>query len=525
MLSMIHMITRKGRLLIKKLLRAYGQYKNRDGPQVYHRRDGPQWYQYVGCVGPPEGTGPPPGKVQKDRAFSDLQKPLKQKIKKFRRYKMKTLISKKLLALTAMILVAAAPTAFADGTQAGINITNSATLSYQIGGSPQSTPSNTTDFEVDQLVNFVVAEVGADVHADTIGQPVVARFQLTHFGNQNQRFVLAPINLAPGETVTFVPDTFTDSQTTAPTDTNVTGFELFEDDGDGIFNAGDANITATPFVELAQSASGGTAQTIWVRATLPASAPSGENAVISLVVTAEASGGGALTADIDGDDPTLVEIVFGEPDGPDDGVRDGIHSARDVMQVQNALVTVVKTATTIWDPVNAGIGGVSNPGNPYALPGSYVRYSIVITNDDAATSAANLTDFTDVLVNTVDADVDLIVNNCDNTTVTACATEAGGVASDAADAGIRVSVGTSGCSPANAPPVARSPATLPAYYTSAADADIAGFTYSGPGPDTYTLTVDLDGVGTILAADASHTSAGDLLPCETVTIEFNAIVE
>ena len=34
-------------------------YRNRNGPVIYYRRDGPQWYEFVGCVGPPDGTGPP----------------------------------------------------------------------------------------------------------------------------------------------------------------------------------------------------------------------------------------------------------------------------------------------------------------------------------------------------------------------------------------------------------------------------------------------------------------------------------
>jgi len=32
----------------------YGQYKNRDGPLIYHMRDGP-----IFNTGPPRGTGPP----------------------------------------------------------------------------------------------------------------------------------------------------------------------------------------------------------------------------------------------------------------------------------------------------------------------------------------------------------------------------------------------------------------------------------------------------------------------------------
>lgn len=28
----------------------YGDYRNRDGPLIYHKRDGPHWYWFIGCV-------------------------------------------------------------------------------------------------------------------------------------------------------------------------------------------------------------------------------------------------------------------------------------------------------------------------------------------------------------------------------------------------------------------------------------------------------------------------------------------
>ncbi len=212
----------------------YGQYKNRDGPLIYHLRDGPLFN-----TGPPRGTGPPAGtgppirhgppgrtgpqhetgppnghgppfeKKQAGVEFESTKVKEKQNINlireetKMKHFKLKRLIG---LAIAGMLSALHAPTVFAT---AGDTIGNTATLNFTVGGGPalvlESDPAgntttgpgagNPTQFLEDRVINFTVATVdGGTITVAPNSTDQVQTFTVTNSGNGIQDFLLVAVN-------------------------------------------------------------------------------------------------------------------------------------------------------------------------------------------------------------------------------------------------------------------------------------------------------------------------------------------
>ena len=66
------------------------------------------------------------------------------------------------LLFVGVLALSASPPGFAAGTASGTDVTNTATLSYSVGGVPQTdVPSNVTTFKVDNKVDVTVAEASS----------------------------------------------------------------------------------------------------------------------------------------------------------------------------------------------------------------------------------------------------------------------------------------------------------------------------------------------------------------------------
>ncbi len=289
----------------------------------------------------------------------------------------------------ALFAMAYTTSALAVGTASGINITNRATINYEVGAVPQelieSAPgvgnslpgvTNGTDtvFEVDNLVDLTVAEVGAadtDVLPGSVLQ--VTEFTVTNTGNTIQDYDLAAADLV-GATVFGNLDNI-----------NADLLQVFVDDnGNGVYNDG---VDVSTFIdELAADAT----ETVFIVATIPAAAVNGDAANVELTATTHdggAGGLGALTAESAGpDNPAVVDIVFGDAGG------DGFETDQDSYLVITAALTIVKDSAVISDPINGTT-------NPFAIPGAVMEYTITITN--AGTSDATSVSITD----TIDANV------------------------------------------------------------------------------------------------------------------------
>jgi hypothetical protein len=415
-----------------------------------------------------------------NKGFGDFSTKIKQNVKKGdRKMKHKQKLMMLGLLCVGMIALIIPQQAKAAGTASNTDITNQATVSYEVGGNAQ-TPilSNTTTFKVDNKVDLTVAEVSGvytDVNPNTTDQ--VLAFTVSNTGNTIQDFALAA---AAGVDPFGGTDNFDASNVLVFVEEGTTaGYQVGED-------------TATSIDELAPYVGPGDEVTVYVVADIPVGQSSGDISAYTLTATARAGGGvgvlgGALTQTAGADTPDAVDIVFADGTGDTDGARDASHSDTDAYIVLSAQLTINKTSTVIRDPFNLDT-------NPKHIPGAYIQYVISISNAAGAGASATLTTITDTLDNNTAIDPDLIV-------------AATGNAENAAGSGFKVGVGGTSTR-----------AGFPQYFTTTSSVDGVDHDGSATG-GTVTATMAI-----VLPLEAGY-AAGELKAGESVTLTFNVIIE
>ncbi len=395
------------------------------------------------------------------------------------------------LLFAVLFMFGMAQTAMAVGTASGTNVTNLATIAYDVGGSPQtaiesspagnSTPGagngTSTDFLVDNMVDLTVAELSG-AYTDVVPNSTVQvlAFTVSNTGNTTQDFSLAQASQAGGLDPFGGTDNF-----------DATNINIYVDRNDNTtYEAG--TDTATYIDELAADGS----VTVFIVVSIPVTQISGDISAHILTATAhDGSGAGALGAatvqTAGADTPGAVDVVFADGMGDTDAARDGLFSDTDAYRVLAAQLSVAKTSAVIRDPFNLNT-------NPKHIPGAYVQYTVTITNAAGANASATLTTITDTLDGNMAIDPDLIVG-------------ATGVAENAAGDGFKVT--HSGGSRALA---------SPSYYTTTSSVDGVDHDGSATG-GTVTATM-----ATVLPAEAGYT-VGELKPGESVTLTFNVIIQ
>ena len=396
------------------------------------------------------------------------------------------------LAALGLVMALSTGLAHAGGTASGTTISNTATMTYSIGGVAQpaigsSLAGNSvgagtaTTFVVDKKINLIVTTTDVTFVAVAPGSTAqITTFSVTNTGNDPQDFALASVQAASGQTLFGGTDNFDATGCTQFVESGATaGYQLAQD-------------TATFVGSLAADAS----KTVYVVCNIPAGQVNGDNAVVALTATAKvagSSGTGALTQTT-GADTAGVDIVFADAAGTDDAARDAASSSRSAYRVVSATLSVAKTATLICDPFN----GTTNPKN---IPGSIVRWTITISNAAGAGASATLSQVTDALSVNTTFDANLVTGaptgavGCSSTT---------GTAENGAGKGFKLSLtGTT------------RPALLyPKFFTSANDADGANF-------NAGTVTVNY---ATAMPATDPGYAAGELKAGESVTVYFNVTV-
>lgn len=253
----------------------------------------------------------------------------------------------------------------ATGTAAGVSVTNSASVSFSVGGVSQSpVTSNTAAFVVDRKANVMVAEVGGAATTVSYGQTnQVTTFTVTNTTNATQDFRLIGTNVTLGAPTQL-----------GHTDTyGVTNIRVFVDvNGNGTYDAG--TDTATYIDELAPDAT----KTVFIVADVPNSGPAGGVSGVQLTgVVATGGTGGSLGGDVAQsllDDPTQIDTVWADGAGYADILRDGRFSAGDEYSVgASSAAEVTKTALLISDPLNGIL-------TPKAIPGAVIEYCIQVKN-------------------------------------------------------------------------------------------------------------------------------------------------
>ena len=447
-------------------------------------------------------------------------------------FKLKRLFS---LALIGGLSALSVSTVFAA---AGDTISNTATLNFDVGGVAQTAVvSPAADFVEDRKINFTVAEVGAATTSVVPGATLqVQTFTVTNNGNAPQDFLLSALEVGGSA---FSP----------------TSVQVFVDTA-AVAAGADTFLSGTDTDIFIDELPAGTARTVYIVSTIPATATNGQVATMSLVAQIAAGGaasaddslaanaGAAIMNDNNGHaspvgtynngatttvatlpaaltaaniaDTAGIDTVFADAAGTlnsagaADALYNGQHSANDSYTVSAAALTVVKAVTVLWDPVNGGT-------NPKAIPGAYMQYTVTVSN--AGPAAAVLTTLSDALqaaIGSLDLDPNLILATA------AAPVPAAVVGTDIENAiGDAIRIDTSG----TARPLA---ATLTYCTGDVGDADADGCSYSGGAGGTLSITfsdpVPANPNITGMAVEVGYLE-GELLSGESVDIVFNAIVQ
>jgi uncharacterized repeat protein (TIGR01451 family) len=300
------------------------------------------------------------------------------------------------LAVVALGLIGAVPSAFAAGTDYGQPITNTASVNYSVSGVPQtvinssptgnSTPGSgngaPTSFVVDKKIIFVAEETNG---AATVTSPgltqVVTTFRVTNTSNGVQDFRIAADNTQPpaiifGRTDSFDMSNFSLHISTAACTTTMTT---------PAYVGGVSEPAVTFIPALGEDA----CKYVFVVSDTPVSptAANGLASTIRLVVSATTTGSSGGTLEVETaavDNPAVVDVVFAET-GTLNGnvVENGVSMAFDQYFV--GTLTVTKTAAVISD-------GFSAAGQAKAIPGAIVEYTISVQNNGLVTTGALLTE-------------------------------------------------------------------------------------------------------------------------------------
>lgn len=298
---------------------------------------------------------------------------------------MKSYKTTSLIALFGLLLmIISAGSAFAAGTNAGITISNQASLDYEVGGVNQpdilsdgdgntANGPETTDFLVDNRVDLTMS--GSD-NATASGTGQILVFNIENTGNEDQRYALQLFSGANGSednidfsTVTIYYDADNSGTVTAGDTTYTSGA------GTPIIDN-----TATP-VDVPANAGAGSIIQILVVGDVPSGATNGQTAAYTLKAFTLNTSDNAETTATGGADTTGVDVVLadgaavGGVGGVADAASDGDFYATATYTVQTAQLAVSKTADVISDPIN----GVSP--NAKAIPGAVIRYTITVTNN------------------------------------------------------------------------------------------------------------------------------------------------
>jgi uncharacterized repeat protein (TIGR01451 family) len=266
----------------------------------------------------------------------------------------------------------AASPAFAAGTTAGSTITNTVTVSYQVGGVNQNTVSATDNLTVDRKINLVVAQLGTTTTSVSPGQTAaVTGFTVTNSSNATLDFALAVTQSAGGTAAHGGTDNF-----------NVSNVKLYLDtDNSGTYNAGDTLITYLD--EIPADAT----KTVFVVSDVPLGRSTGDVANVRLTATAAESGGagslGITVVQTAGANTSGMDTVFADDNSNGNVAKDGASFAENDYTVLAAALTATKTSKIISDPINGST-------NPKMIPGATVEYCIAVSNGAGSATATNV---------------------------------------------------------------------------------------------------------------------------------------
>lgn len=325
-------------------------------------------------------------------------------------------------SLTLSVSLAAlffAQSAFADGTEAGTVVSNTATLSYSIGGVEQS-PIDSTDesgnaettFTVDQKVDLTVTGDKATNYlvAPSSSRTVAANtliYKLSNDGNFEQDFKIEVSHVGSDDF-----DAGTVGATASPQAAEVCQFTI----DDGSTTTGPHDLADAPTVTLAIDAEA----TIEVSCSMPnrPDVDDGHLSTVDVLATAVDATGATMQESAIADREDEVDVVLADATGTDTDAadRNAKHSATQTFEIEAPMLTVVKSSEVLEDPFN----GTTNPKR---IPGAIVEYTITISN--SSDNAASGVKITDVLQAAVAGEVEFVAGSIVNASGTTSNFDAG----------------------------------------------------------------------------------------------------
>jgi hypothetical protein len=274
------------------------------------------------------------------------------------------------LAVVAVGTIGVSGQAFANGTNSGDIVTNTATVNYTVSSVAQTPITASTAFSVDTIVRFNLTG-GTTVNVAPGQTNQYQTYTLTNTSNATSQFTLAPSNDSSGDNF----DMNTPGTTTA-------GVRVYADtNANGVYDAGtDVQVTAN--VSLG-SANAGVSAVYFLVGDTPIGATNNQDANVTLLVTAINPGTSAAWVNDANPDTQggvvgyTAQIVVGN----------GTATRPGTFHVQTATLAVTKTSSVISDPINL------TAANRKAIPGAVMQYQILVVN--SGSSNATLQNVTD----------------------------------------------------------------------------------------------------------------------------------
>lgn len=341
-------------------------------------------------------------------------------------------------AVSAFALIAMSSTpALAVGTTAGDTITNNVSVSFEVGGEPQTEVTASDTFTVDRVIDVDVTFTGATPVSVSPGQDRAAlAFDITNLSNDIVDLDLSTV-------------------LTAGTAANIENIEIYLDDGDGILSAAELAAGPITFLDevLADDGTGNQTLSVVVLANITTNAVNNDTFDIVLIADAHEAGAAGLGAEIFGlantDANTAGEdtVLADGTSTAEEAANAGDDSALGQFEVGGALVSVVKSSRIVSDPVNGTT-------NPKAIPGAVIEYCIAVSNaaDATTATAVNVSDDLPADVTFTENDFGIFVDGSatidDNGTASDpsddIATCSGGTDEEGGDASFNAGAGTGG---------------------------------------------------------------------------------
>ncbi|MCF6234956.1 MAG: hypothetical protein L3J70_01030 [Gammaproteobacteria bacterium] len=268
------------------------------------------------------------------------------------------LITISISAIIVLIFLASSSNAMAL-TASGTNISNQATVGYTVNSVSQTDITSTAvTFMVDAKVDLTVT--GA---VNINGTPGDANFYALKFTVTNTGNEIFDFNLA---------------YEAGTTDFTATELAIHIDDGNGTWDGVGTDTAGTQLNDIAANGSA----VVFLIGKIPATATNTQSAIYNLMASALLSDGSAIPAEAT-DVVTTKQYIYADGSGPhsSDIANDTEHSDSLAFVIQTAVLTITKTSSVIWDPVNTTTAPF------FHIPGAIIEYVITVTNGTGASQA------------------------------------------------------------------------------------------------------------------------------------------